>query len=117
MTTAAQGSFGENCKFDCTRTPHTTVAVPVTAMADSSARNSKGIRFHIDTLSCAPSTERILAHPQQQNETSWLELAREGNCHDSPAAEALAPGCSFSTAFRRHAYRYPPPLRYHSTHC
>src|SRR2546423_3767638 len=51
MITVAQGSRGEDLKFDCTRTPQTTVAVPVTAKPAIKARSSNGSRFHIDKLS------------------------------------------------------------------
>jgi hypothetical protein len=48
MQTAAQGSLGDNLKLDWMRTPHATVAVPVTAAAANRARSSTGARFHID---------------------------------------------------------------------
>ena len=69
MMTVAQGSLGEDLKFDCTRTPQTTVAMPVTAKPAIKARSSNGTRLHIDK----PSLFTLMQEPQipSYSERHW----------------------------------------------
>jgi len=61
MQIAAQGSLGDNLKLDWMRTPHTKVAVPVTAAAANRARSSAGARFHIDRSQSISVTQLLLS--------------------------------------------------------
>ncbi len=91
MRTVAHGSLGENFKFDWMRTPHTTVAVPVTAIAASKARSSTGSRFHIDRFQLIGSQYIVVVIQERAFGCVLQALQRDFLIHRSVSSEACAP--------------------------
>src|SRR5579859_7599361 len=91
MATVAQGSLGENLKFDWMSAPHTTVVVPVTATAANRARTRTGSRFHIDRSQLVGGEHVVVVIHERASGNVFQSFDRDLLLHRSVSGQGRAP--------------------------